>query len=280
MNKYFVIFLVVILTCIGYLLIGSYLCESGSPESWESDINCYVFAYGSLVNDNSMSSTLFSLNLPDQNIETLEKIIPNSSLISDSIQLENSYIPCRVKGIKREWNFVNRNSSLNPISKSPLYLGADFNDDSYTCNGVLIPISGSQLDLLDQRESGYTKKEIEINRIFIIGTDSGKTLLPNKKVYFYANQTGNKPLNNENPIVQSYVDTVLNGFISIDNKLKNNDFEFSKEFISSTYGWDNRWINDRIYPYRPFIFVSNATVINKILKDVLGENIINKIETY
>jgi len=234
---------------------------------------CYIFGYGSLVNDNSTSSTLFNINLPDENINSLEKLIPNSQLISNSIKLEKSFIPCRIKGIKREWNFSS-NIKTNSLSKSALYLGANIDDEKYICNGVLIPVTETQISILDKRESGYVKKEIDIKNIFIIENDKS---IKNKKVFFYANDNNTNNDNLNIPIVQSYVDICLNGFINIDNKLGNTNYEFTKEFIINTYGWNNRWINDRIYSYRPHIFTPNANLINKILNETLPENILNNI---
>jgi hypothetical protein len=42
---------------------------------------------------------------------------------------------------------------------------------------------------------------------------------------------------------------------------------FTQEFIRTTTGWNADWVNDRIYPRRPFIYVPNASTIDKALKE-------------
>jgi len=228
------------------------------------DKDSYIFAYGSLVNDNSLSSTLFSINLPDETINGLEKIVPSSKLIKKSIQTETSLVPCRIKGLKREWNFSSKKSD-NLITKPALYLSANLSD-GYVCNGILIPVSKNDIKIIDEREDGYIKKEININNVTVIGNQS---IDSSKKIFFYAyddNVLVKESRSSMPPIVQSYIDLCMNGFIQIDKRLKNKDNEFTNEFIDTTYGWDkSEWINDRIYPYRPHIFTPNASIIDMIL---------------
>jgi len=256
------IFFIVVVSII-ILCIFSFIHKLESFDDDES----YIFAYGSLVNDNSLISTLFHINLHDESINALEKIVPNSEIMQNSIQTENKLIPCRIKGIKRQWNFSPKQTD-NFITKPTLYLSADFAEYNYTCNGVLIPVSKSELDIIDKRETGYIKKEIRMNNVIAIGN---QTVDVNKKIFFYAYENNNKINYNEIPIVQSYIDLCMNGFIQIDRKLKNQEYQFTNEFVDTTYGWDkSKWINDRIYPYRPHIFTPNASIIDKILSSKLN----------
>ncbi len=242
----------------------------------------YLFSYGSLTNDNSVSSTLFGITLQDEYINSLEKLIRNLGMIKNSIQIEKKMIPCRINGIKREWNFFQLPSISNNLTKSCLFLGADItNDTNYTCNGSLIPLSESQIKIIDKRETGYIRKEIDKNNITLVGDQSlFEPFDQTKKIYFYSNNFNMSSSNNFDypPIVQSYVDICMNGFISIDKKLKNLNYDFTNEFVNTTYGWDNsNWINDRICPRRPFVFVPNASIINSVLNNNLSQNILNNI---
>src|SRR5262245_16803567 len=42
---------------------------------------------------------------------------------------------------------------------------------------------------------------------------------------------------------------------------------FTQEFIRTTIGWNANWVNDRIYPRRPFIYALNANAIDNALKE-------------
>jgi hypothetical protein len=42
---------------------------------------------------------------------------------------------------------------------------------------------------------------------------------------------------------------------------------FTQEFIRTTSGWNANWVNDRLYPRRPFIYAPNASAIDKGLKE-------------
>jgi len=46
---------------------------------------------------------------------------------------------------------------------------------------------------------------------------------------------------------------------------------FVQEFIRTATGWNAYWVNDRIYPRRPFVYVPNASQIDQALEkgDVL-----------
>jgi hypothetical protein len=66
------------------------------------------------------------------------------------------------------------------------------------------------------------------------------------------------------PIVQSYVDICINGCLEIEGKYpaaKN----FTATFIETTHNWSKYWVNDRIYPRRPFIYRPTASQIDKAL---------------
>ena len=77
------------------------------------------------------------------------------------------------------------------------------------------------------------------------------------------------------PIVESYVDIFLSGCLEIEKKFHLNDF--IAECINTTTDWSPHWVNDRIYPRRPFVFEPNALTIDKALADKLPQ-IFNQIK--
>jgi hypothetical protein len=45
---------------------------------------------------------------------------------------------------------------------------------------------------------------------------------------------------------------------------------FAEQFIRTCSDWKTPWINDRIYPWRPFIYVPRASQIDALLRKELG----------
>jgi len=68
------------------------------------------------------------------------------------------------------------------------------------------------------------------------------------------------------PMVQSYVDICINGCLELEALYRGVKGEFTQEFIRTTSGWNANWVNDRIYPRRPFIYAPNASAIDNALK--------------
>lgn len=228
---------------------------------------CYIFAYGSLVNNYSTISTLHNLNIIDTTVCAIQRIF-------HSFDSKTKAIPCRVYGILRSWNYqITNDITSGGLSKGATYLGAISKIEA-VCNGVLIPLTFRQLEILDCREKDYIRTKINYDKI--------QNLTSNKiykiPIYFYQTKNIQVP-NQNNPILQSYLDTCLNGFIEIDRNLKNSNYEMTREFIQSTEGWNKKyWMNDRIYPHRPFVFSPNAYLINKLLVENIDSEIIKNIQ--
>jgi hypothetical protein len=68
-------------------------------------------------------------------------------------------------------------------------------------------------------------------------------------------------------MVQSYVDICINGCLELESLYRGVKGSFTQEFIRTTTGWNANWVNDRIYPRRPFIYAPNASAIDKALKE-------------
>ncbi len=209
----------------------------------------FIFGYGSLVESNSRTRTS-----------------PNSKLA----------YPVEVKGLQRGW------WARVPVSGlSTTFLGCALSD-SDSVNGVIFTVNESDLIKLDDREKGY--KRILLNNTNI--NDYCNILNKEDKVWVYINcdfeQTDflerNTPDRNF-PIVQSYIDICINGFLELLEKypfLKNE--KYVEKFINETKFWNEYWVNDRIFPRRPFIHCPNAYKIDSLLKDNLKDtSLFNKI---
>jgi hypothetical protein len=53
--------------------------------------------------------------------------------------------------------------------------------------------------------------------------------------------------------------------------------KFAEQFVRTTSNWQPPWINDRIYPWRPFVYVLRAAQIDSLIQEVLGTEIFAKI---
>jgi hypothetical protein len=205
-----------------------------------ADTPQYIFGYGSLVEAQSRARTWASAFYAS---------------------------PVIIKGIKRGWFDSTPASGL-----SPTYLGAVFDDD-YICNGVIFPISKEGLAAYIEREVGYIPQKIDQSKIMML---DGRSDAPKGDIWFFANKK-EKPASPQYPIVQSYVDICINGCLQLEAGYPMAE-GFTKMFIESCTGWNEYWVNDRIYPRRPFIYEPNAYKIDKLLQDVLGKELFSKIQ--
>jgi len=166
--------------------------------------------------------------------------------------------PARVTGFQRGWF----HQFSDYVGSSCTYLGAS-GSATATVNGVIYHVDDFQKT--KERETGYTAVELSPKAIEML---DGKAA-PDQPVYlFVSNPTDiSKTLapTLAFPMVQSYVDICINGCLEIEAAYPNTAKNFAEEFIRTTIGWNAYWVNDRIYPRRPFIYRPNATTIDKVL---------------
>jgi len=212
-------------------------------------MNNYIVGYGSLIDSESRLRTT-----------------PNITEV----------FPVQIKGFVRGWW-----GRTNTIGLSTTYLGciqvSKENENYFSCdylNGVIYKVSDEELTLTDVREQGYTR--IEIPRTNII--DYENILVEECHVWIYSNKFSNDTHFNDSlpsvkfPIVQSYVDICINGCIEIEGLFSHaKEDNFIADFIRSTQRWSQFWVNDRVYPRRPFIYRKNAYDIDKFLFENLED---------
>jgi len=213
----------------------------------------YIFGYGSLQNIHSVKHTL-----------------------SHKTSLSEPTFIVRVKNLKRGWYLcVNSNNTFS----EPWTTLACYEQGGCTTNGVLIEITSECLIKLDERETGYIRKQIPIDNIDCFDETTGDAnriinLPENSTVYYYSIDSDYiEPPSTNAPILQSYIDVCLTGCIEIDHRLGNYNYEYSSEFLKTTYGWNDLayWINDRIFPRRPFEHVPFARIIDTLLSQYLPQ---------
>jgi len=202
----------------------------------------YVFGYGSLIYSLSRNRTT-----------------PNKSKI----------YPLKIFGLTRGWWGIipvpNPTTTFLGCVEAYRYGIAD--DESYV-NGVAYQVSQEELKEIDKREIGYSRILVDLKKT----QDYTNQFQPGDKVWVYINKSDdlNFPKNvfptAEFPIVQSYLDLCINGCLEVEKGFKNTS-GFCEDFINSIKHWNQYWVNDRIYPRRPFIHEPNAFLIDKLLEE-------------
>ncbi|KAI9333092.1 hypothetical protein BDR26DRAFT_868579 [Obelidium mucronatum] len=191
----------------------------------------YLFAYGSLINPLSLKRT---------------------------IGRQESAVPVRVAGFRRWWGFRCARRSYTAVSIAHTGRTEDM------VNGVLIPVSTSDLVHLDEREAGYLRREISIKDV---AAYTSGLQLQNATVFAYvleedegydsdgsvASSTTSHVACPLVPIPQSYVDCILTG------ALMEHGHAFARDFVQWTQGWhQGHWINDRYAPESVKRYVPNT----------------------
>lgn len=182
----------------------------------------FIFGYGSLINDISRNS----------NCESVHEAIP--------VRISSEF------NYRRIWNYKNPTSQMCALG---LELCSDTIEAS-TINGVIFPVIEKELHKFNERELNYRLIEIPKN---MIETLSWINIPTRSKIWTYVpilnydtNIQSNFRADYENPICQSYIDLCLEGCLKYGE-------DFAIEFLDTTFGWNQYWINDRLLPRRPWI---------------------------
>ena len=129
-----------------------------------------------------------------------------------------------------------------------------------TINGVVFPVDAESLPRFDRRESGYDRVVVPRDMIeplswrglpamgtiwtYVPRGSAAAALLPFPTAEF--------------PIVQSYVDLVMEGALEYGPA-------FARELIATTADWGRFWLNDRVTARRPWIATPKAGDIDRLL---------------
>ncbi|MFG2891225.1 gamma-glutamylcyclotransferase family protein [Streptomyces sp. NPDC048248] len=216
--------------------------RSAEAEARESDSSSqYVFGYGSLIQR-----------------ESREETWPKAGRA----------FPVSVNGITRGWY-----DRVDTVSWGPTYLGA-VPDRSSTCNGVIFQVSHGELKAFTDREQGYKLTRIPAGDITMLDGRSA----PPPGTFWYFGSTSRRYVSREFPIVQSYVDVCVSGCLAVEDEFTaSRTAKFAQKFFTSTTDWRTPWINDRIYPWRPFVHVPQAEKIDTLIRNQLGDKMFRSI---
>lgn len=169
-------------------------------------------------------------------------------------------VPIRVNGFERSWT-----CNGESVGFSTTYLGVDESSNkSAHLNAVYFKIYFAEtLHNYDAREKFYCRKEVLRSDIKLV-TSNTRHCLTNGQYWIYVTRPKyRKSPTEEYPIVQSYADTFLSGCLELET---NHTLDgFADECVHTTSGWDTSWVNDRIYPRRPFLYQKMAGQIDGLL---------------
>lgn len=193
----------------------------------------YIVGYGSLISEQSKRTTAANLG-------------------------EN--LPVMVTGYQRGWflkgagnGFSGTFLGIKPAIKQQM-------------NAVIFLLAKShQLAGFDKREMGYCRYLVKAGAMKLLSQGG----LPKGQYWIYVPQASQMAVVSKKfPIMQSYVDIVLSGCLQIEKKyqLKN----YAKQCINMTSDWSPYWVNDRIYPRRPWSYSPDALAIDKLLSEEVG----------
>ena len=175
--------------------------------------------------------------------------------------------PVRVTGYQRAWN-----TRGDLIGFSTTYLGVQKAEGVEMNAALYLDVNIADIAGTDEREEYYCRDAVAVEAVDVL---DGEPLLSNAQIWIYYNKPeAVHPPTPRWPIVQSYVDIFLTGCLELEKKVVGNrltNASFSEECILTTDGWSEHWVNDRLYPRRPFIFQKNAGTIDKLIHKMLPD---------
>jgi hypothetical protein len=199
--------------------------------------------------------------------EKPQYIIGYGSLMQDESRMHTSpksgpAHPVEVEGYRRGW--FARASAAGPGST---FLGLQSQLKSHI-NAVVYQVAPAEIDLTDKRESLYCRVSVAMSDVKPL--ERGWAPERDAQLWIYQSLPGSvAAADAKNPIVQSYVDVFVSGCLEQEQRagLKG----FSQECLATTDGWSEHWVNDRIYPRRPFIHQPSASQIDGLLSKQLPQ---------
>lgn len=149
------------------------------------------------------------------------------------------------------------------VGLSTTYLGIIKQSDAHFNGTIFRLATPNTIKNYDKREKYYCRVLVPTTSIHSLDHHP----LPRGQFWIYETKPEfiAKP-SEKYPIIESYVDIFLSGCLEIEKKFHLNDF--SAECIKTTTDWSPYWVNDRIYPRRPFIFEPNAPSIDALLAKI------------
>ena len=233
-----------------------------SAEKEENQEYDYVFGFGSIINTSTHAPWLAAVNNNKNNGEATS---------SSSTCLPGQRATLRASaGFRRGWNFRSATgfTALGIVRTTTTSNDDDDNNPTAATrvNGVVFRITRRMLiDGFDRREVGYDRVEIphaqlEFHKPLSSNQDA-LDIQPHEKIWVYVPQpTSLATADEDHPILQSYVDTVLQGCLEWGGT------DMCHEFVVTTGDWSPYFLNDTPSSRRPWLFRKQYTAIDDVLR--------------
>jgi len=170
-------------------------------------------------------------------------------------------VPIEIEGIARRWSVPTPEWQATAV-------GAHV-DDNATTSAIYFEVDAENLKRFDAREQGYQRRLIPWEQVTIAADHGNTTELPKKgNLWIYVGDSAHKP-SKERPIMQSYLDVILNGCLAISES-------FAERFMLTTQHWQ-QLVDDRANPQYPRALNKKAdterfdAVIQNTLPELYGQ---------
>lgn len=173
-------------------------------------------------------------------------------------------IPAMVTGYQRAWN-----AQGVSIGFSTTYLGVTNSPDARMAAAFYQIFDASDIEATDQREVYYCREAVKPAQVRLLD----RSVTPaSGQIWIYVNKPEyTREPDKTYPMVQSYVDILISGCIELRARVIGENQDFAEQCIETTDGWSPHWVNDRLYPRRPFMYQPSAGKIDKLLADMVPE---------
>jgi hypothetical protein len=222
----------------------------------------YIFGFGSIMN----SATHTPWLQPSENISRSSEASSTSSVLPGVVVTLTK--EC---GYERRWNFRSSTgfTALGVCKAESVHTASDI-------NGVLFQVSHAMIPGFDRREVGYERVRIPLQfvRFEPKSNDEAttqethdmrmlccKSLTADSRLWLYVPlPSSSMPADENHPLLQSYVDTVLQGCLSWGGE------RMAEIFIQTTGGWSTYFLNDTPSSRRPWLFRKDYATIDRLLQ--------------
>lgn len=221
--------------CLLLLVSAAPVALGGEPEcnpGPDPTLPQYIVGYGSLMAEQSKRRTA-----------------PNAG----------TSLPVRVRGFRRGW--IVRGSGTG---FSTTFLGVRDDPEGEIVAVIYRLFDEAAVARTDARERSYCRQRVPPERMLML--DGSR--VPDGEAWIYVNGPDRvAPPSRRFPLVQSYIDIFLGGCLELEDRFELEGF--ARQCVRTTHGWSRYWVNDRLYPRRPFIHQPKAGRIDRLLKNEL-----------
>ncbi|ESQ10585.1 MAG: hypothetical protein N838_18710 [Thiohalocapsa sp. PB-PSB1] len=168
-------------------------------------------------------------------------------------------LPVLVTGFQRAWN----THGVYPTC----YLGVQRSSGAAMVAALYRSFPEDGKLSADAREIDYCRASVAADSVKMLDASS---VPADSQIWIYVNKPETLKAPDEgHPIVQSYVDIVIIGCMELQQRVADPEFDFVEQCIKTTAGWSKHWVNDRLYPRRPYTRQPQAFQIDQHLQRLL-----------